>query len=84
MSLDELSEKTLAELKRKRRTIKASLTRVCTFVENVDPTEQAISLLEFRQEEFPLINSRFDEVQCQIELIAIDNLEGGGARKRPF
>jgi len=84
MSLDELSEKTLAELKRKRGTIKASLTRVRTFVENFDPTEQAISLLEFRQEELPLINRKFDEIQCQIELIAIDDSEGAELERDRF
>lgn len=31
---------------------------------------EPISLLEFRQEELPLINKKFDDVQSEIELLA--------------
>ncbi|CAI6352353.1 unnamed protein product [Macrosiphum euphorbiae] len=82
--LEEDKKKTLADLKRKRGTIKAALTRVHTFVNNFDPIDQAVSLLEFRQEELPQINRRFDEIQCQIELIAVDDLEGAEVERDMF
>ena len=63
--LEEDKKKTLADLKRKRGTIKAALTRAHTFVNNFDPIDQAVSLLKFRQEELPQINRMFDEIQCQ-------------------
>lgn len=31
--------------------------------------------MDFRQEELPLINRKFDEIQCQIELIDTDNTD---------
>lgn len=49
--------------------MKASLTRLRNFVKEFDHNEQSISLLEFRQEELPNINKKFDAVQCEIELI---------------
>jgi len=79
MTLEEDTKRSLSELKRKRETIKADLTRVHTFLNNFDPTVQAVSLLEFRQEELPQINRKFDEIQCQIELITIDDLDGSKA-----
>ena len=69
MVLDENEQKALTDLKRKRGVIKASLTRIRTFVTRFDPTQQAVSLLEFRQEELPQINRKFDDVQSQIELL---------------
>jgi len=72
MVLDESSQKMLADMKRKRGVVKASLTRIKTFVNKFDPREQAISLLEFRQEELPQINRKFDDIQAEIELISID------------
>jgi len=69
MVLDDNEQKALADLKRKRGVIKASLTRVRTFVTKFDPTQQVISLLEFRQEELPQINQKFDDIQSQIELL---------------
>lgn len=77
-------EQILAGLKRKRGTIKASLTRVRTFVDNFDQSNQAVSLLEFRQEELPRINLRFDEVQCQIELINCDDIESNDLERDQF
>jgi len=65
--------KSLAELRRKRGVVKAALTRAQTFVSNFVIGEQAVSLLEFRQEELPQINRKFDDIQSQIELIAIDD-----------
>jgi len=38
-------------------------------VDNFDPSEQPISLLDFRQEELPLINRKFDTIQSEIELL---------------
>jgi len=69
MVLDENEQKALTDLKRKRGVINASLTRIRTFVTKFDPTQQAVSLLEFRQEELPQINRKFDDVQSQIELL---------------
>lgn len=62
MGLDDDQQKVLANLKKKRAVIKASLTRVRTFVSKFDPLEQAVSLLEFRQEELPQINRKFDDI----------------------
>jgi len=45
------------------------------FVDNFDPTIEAISLLEFRQEELPKVNQRFEDIQTQIELIMVDDLD---------
>jgi len=75
MGLDENDLKVLADLKRKRGVIKASLTRARNFVNNFNPREQAITLVEFRQEELPQISRKFDEIQCQIELLDVDNFE---------
>ncbi|XP_050431415.1 uncharacterized protein LOC126839984 [Adelges cooleyi] len=75
MVLDENAQKLLTELKRKRGVVKASLTRVRTFISKFDPSEQALSLLEFRQEELPQINRKFDGIQCEIELIDSDDTE---------
>lgn len=75
MGLDELDLRTLSDLKRKRGAVKASLTRIRTFLNRFNIKEEAITLLEFRQEELPKISARFDEVQCQIELIDVDNVE---------
>lgn len=72
MVLDESDLKVLADMKRKRGVVKASLTRIKTFVSKFDPREQAVSLLEFRQEELPLINRKFDDIQSQIELLSVD------------
>lgn len=77
-------DQVLAGLRRKRGTIKASLTRVRTFVDNFDPSNQVVSLLEFRQEELPRINLRFDEIQCQIELINCDDTEGNDLERDQF
>jgi len=41
-------------------------------VNNFDPSEQPTSLLDFRQEELPLINRKFDTIQSEIELLATD------------
>lgn len=66
--------KLLTNLKKSRGVVKASLTRIHTFLENFNLETQAPSLLEFRQEELPRINSRFEDIQSQIELIT-DELE---------
>lgn len=63
MGLDDDQLNVLADLKRKRGVIKASLTRVRTFVSKFDRLEQAILLMEFRQEELPLINRKFYDIQ---------------------
>lgn len=34
-----------------------------------------ISLLEFRQEELPRLNQKFDDIQTQLELIVVDDFE---------
>lgn len=75
MVLDESSQKLVSDLKRKRGVVKASLTRIRTFISKFNPREDAISLLEFRQEGLPTINQKFDEIQCQIELIDIENAD---------
>lgn len=66
MALDEDNEKQMIALRKKRGEVKASLTRLRKFVKEFDHNEQSISLLEFRQEELPNINKKF---QCEIELI---------------
>jgi len=73
MVRDESSQKMLTDLKRKRGVIKASLTRARNFLNSFNPREQAITLVEFRQEELPHIGRKFDEIQCQIELLDVDN-----------
>jgi len=72
MVLDESDIKVLADMKRQRGVVKASLTHIKRFVRKFDPREQAVSLLEFRQEELPLINRKFDDIQSLIELLSID------------
>lgn len=84
MVLDESSQKMLTDLKRKRGVIKASLTRIITFVNKFDPVEHAISLLDFRQEELPQINRKFDAIQCEIELIAVDDIEDAEQEREKF
>lgn len=75
MVFEDSDQKVLTDLKRKRGVIKASLTRARNFVNSFNPREQAITLVEFRQEELPQISRRFDEIQCEIELIDVDNFE---------
>jgi hypothetical protein len=75
MSSDEALLVQLKELKKKRGIVKATLTRMKTFVQSFDPTVEAISLLEYRQEELPKINQKFDDIQTQIELITVDDLD---------
>lgn len=58
MVLDESSQKLVSDLRRKRGVIKASLTRIRTFISKFNPREDAISLLEFRQEEFTNLQSK--------------------------
>ncbi|XP_025192629.1 uncharacterized protein LOC112592689, partial [Melanaphis sacchari] len=84
MSLDETSLKILAGLKRKRAVVKASLTRMRTFISNFDVTEQPISLLVFRQEELPSINRKFDEVQTEIELLDIEDISKSDEERETF
>lgn len=72
MALDENNTKLMNDLKVRRRVIKSSLTRVKTFIDNFQIDNQALSELEFRQEQMPQIYKNYDEVQCQIELIAED------------
>lgn len=73
MVLDDNDRKVLSDLRRKRGVVKASLTRIRTFVQSFRPTVDAITLLEFRQEQLPEVNRKFDDIQSQIELIDIDN-----------
>jgi len=69
MALDAEALKVLSELKRKRGVVKAALTRTLKFIGNFDARVEALSLLEFRQEELPQINKKFDDVQVEIELL---------------
>lgn len=73
MVLEDSEKKVLGDLKRRRGVVKASLTRVQTFINKFNARDDPISLLEFRQEELPQINRKFDSVQCEIELIDADN-----------
>ncbi|KNE87828.1 hypothetical protein PSTG_18781, partial [Puccinia striiformis f. sp. tritici PST-78] len=84
MVLDESAQKVLTDLKRKRGVIKASLTRARNFINTFNPREQAITLVEFRQEELPQISRKFDEIQCQIELIDVDNFEENEQAREAF
>lgn len=72
MSLDEDNKVLMAELIRKRGSVKGSLTRCRTFVDKFDSSKQSISLLEFRQEDLPQINRKFDDIQSQIEMISTE------------
>jgi len=67
-------QKDIAMLKRRRGVIKGSLTRIRNFIRDFNPRDQPISLLEFRQDELPQINKKFDNVKSQIDLIS-DDLE---------
>ncbi|CAI6377504.1 unnamed protein product [Macrosiphum euphorbiae] len=69
MVLDAETLKVLSELRRKRGVVKGALTRTLKFINNFDPKTEALSLLEFRQEELPQINRKFDDVQSEIELL---------------
>jgi len=71
-------------LRRKRGVVKASLTRIRKFVQNFKPTVDAVTLLEFRQEELPIVNRKLDDIQCQIELIDIDNAEEVEKERKDF
>ncbi|XP_060836320.1 uncharacterized protein LOC132918983 [Rhopalosiphum padi] len=84
MPLDETQRKTLSDLIRKRGVIKASLTRIRTFVTKFNPREDAITLLEFRQEELPHINKKFDEIQSEIEFINCDDDEKSNLEREAF
>ncbi|XP_016665027.1 uncharacterized protein LOC107885848 [Acyrthosiphon pisum] len=75
MGLDDIMLAQVKELRKKRGIIKASLTRMKNFVEGFDPTVDAISLLEFRQEELPRLNQKFDDIQTQLELIVVDDVD---------
>lgn len=72
------------DFKKKREVVKVALTRVCTFEDSFDPREQAQSLLEFRQEELPTVNRKFDDVQSQLELLMLDVPEKAGAERGRF
>lgn len=69
MSLDDV-QKDLTALRKRRGVIKRSLTRMRKFVIEFEKKEQQISLLEFRQDELPQINKKYDDVQSQIELLS--------------
>lgn len=84
MVLDDSSQKVLTDLKRKRGVVKAALTRIATFVNGFDPSEQPISLLDFRQEELPLINRKFDAIQSEIELLDTDETEAAEEERERF
>jgi len=81
---DEMDVKTLIGLKKKRAVIKAALTRLRSFVVKFDPREQALSLLEFRQEELPFINRKFDDIQSQIEFFVSDDTDEAEAERGKF
>jgi len=72
MALDAEALKVLSELKRKRGVVKASLTQTLKFIRNFDAKVEAPPLLEFRQEELPQIDRKFDDVQVEIELLNTD------------
>jgi len=81
MVLDSSQQSDIAELRKKRGVIKA-LTRMKTFVAKFDIDEDPITLLEFRREELPLINRKFDDTQTQLELLVEeDNSEEEGSSK---
>jgi len=84
MALDENEKKVLSNLKKRRGVVKAALTRVQTFITKFNPRDDAIALLKFRQEELPQINRKFDDVQCEIELIDPDNFEEAEKEREQF
>jgi hypothetical protein len=84
MSLDESQQEVLKNLIRKRGAIKAALTRVRTFINKFNPREEAITLLKFRQEELPQINKKFDDIQCEIELLDCSNDDEAEREREAF
>lgn len=74
MGLDDTQQKVLTALKRKRGEVKESLTRIQKFVNDFQVRENAIKLLEFRQEEL-VTDRKFDEIQFKIKLIHVDDAE---------
>jgi len=84
MVLDESEQKVLSDLRRKRGVIKASLTRIQTFISKFNPREDPVTLLEFRQEELPQINRKFDDIQCQIELIDVEGFDDAVKEREVF
>ncbi|VVC27563.1 Protein of unknown function DUF1759 [Cinara cedri] len=75
MPLDSIMFSQLKELRKKRGIVKAALTCMKTFVESFDPSVDAVSLLEFRQEELPRLNQKFDDIHTQIELMVDEDEE---------
>lgn len=73
----------IKKLRNRRGVVKGALTRIRTFIREFDFATQAVSLLEFRQEELPLINAKFDSVQSELELISID-MENEEEERREF
>ncbi|XP_060858122.1 uncharacterized protein LOC132935520 [Metopolophium dirhodum] len=84
MGLDEIMQAQVKEVRKKRGIIKASLTRMKNFLEGFDLTTDAISLLEFRQEELPRLNQKFDDIQTQLELIVVDDCEKKEEERNKF
>lgn len=81
MGLDDTQQKVLTDLKRKRGVVKASLTRIRKLVNTFHIREDAITLLEFRPEEL-VADRKFDDIQCRIKLIDVDNAgKSDGKRK---
>jgi len=74
MTLED-NQRDLLGLRRRRGVIKGSLTRIKTFVKDFNTNNQPMSLLEFRQDELPQINRKFDDVQSQIELLSDDTAQ---------
>jgi DNA repair ATPase RecN len=72
MVLDEQGQKVLSDLKRKRGVVKDSLTRMSNYVTKFNTETDDVALLEFRQEELPQLNRKFDDIQSQIELLEDD------------
>jgi len=64
--------------------VKAALTRARMFVESFDLETQAISLLEFREEELTQINKKFDDVQVEIEMISEEEAEAVNGERDKF
>lgn len=80
MDLDDDQQKVLTDFKRKRGVVKESLTRIRKFVNKFHVREDAITLLEFRQEEL-VTDRKFDEIQCQIKLTDVDIAEEASNNK---
>jgi len=58
--------------------------RIIKFVNGFDPVEHEVSVLDFWQKDLPQINWKIDAIQCEIELLVVDDIEGAEQEREKF